>query len=152
MGYVNSLFIKDSLNIYQACLSLPWSPASEENNSLKLLVIEEVVERPNAPVFTERIGRKIWIVAVHITISYHYLLINRWPQILFYMAKYLIGCWLKLTVHCIYYPLEKKCISYFIYVQQADYDFSTWDHKLIVIQHVTDWSHMKLSHIQLKSW
>ena len=41
----------------------PGSRTGEENNPPHLLVVEEVVERPDTPLFAKRIRRQIWVVA-----------------------------------------------------------------------------------------
>lgn len=44
--------------------SIPAGPAREKHNALQLLVVEEVVEAPQAPVFAERIRAQVRVVGV----------------------------------------------------------------------------------------
>ena len=89
-------------------LCLPGGPTSEKHNSLKLLVIEEVVKRPERALFSKRVRREIWIVTVDITVSESNFLVNSRPEILLEAAKYIFSCRVKLTIHHIQNPLKRN--------------------------------------------
>lgn len=52
------------------------STTGEQDDPFELLIKEEVIEAPERTVFTERVGGKVWIVAVDVAFEKVYLLIE----------------------------------------------------------------------------
>jgi hypothetical protein len=50
-------------------VTLPGCTASEENNSLQLPIVEEVIEGPNAAILTIWIRCQVWVVAENAVIT-----------------------------------------------------------------------------------
>lgn len=80
--------------------------AGEEHNALEPTVVEEVVERPEAAVFSIRIRCQIRIVAEDVTLSQSDLTVHGSPQAGSQRTVGLVGRRKEVAVHGVHHPVE----------------------------------------------
>lgn len=59
---------------------LPAGPASEKHDPLQFLVVQEIIEAPQAAVFAERIRTQVRIVRIYVAIIQRYFVVDGGPQ------------------------------------------------------------------------
>ena len=62
------------------------SPASEQDDSLQLLVEEEIVETPDGSVLSERVGSEVRVVRIDVAAEEVDLSVESVPQLVVYLA------------------------------------------------------------------
>lgn len=80
--------------------------AGEEYDAFELLVVEEVVEGPEAALLSKRVRVQVWVVAVDVTALQVDLLVDGVPQFGPQRVKLLPHSREQAAVHCIGHPVE----------------------------------------------
>lgn len=85
--------------------------AREEHDTLALLVVEEVVERPQAARLAVRIRIEIRIVAVDVTVVQLDLFVDRGPKGLAQDLVLIAGDRRQIGVHRVHDPLQRRFLA-----------------------------------------
>lgn len=86
-------------------------PASEEDDTLQLLVVEEVVERPQAARFPKWVRVQIRIVAVDVTVVEGNLILDRGPEGGADLVILLAGHCREVALDRVENPLERRFLA-----------------------------------------
>lgn len=94
------------------------SAASEEHDTLQPLVIKEIIERPLATVFSERIRHEIRIVRINIALVHRNLVLDRRPQLLAQHAVLIASGGAQIRIDCVHHPLQGRLLAELVTLQK----------------------------------
>lgn len=94
-------------------------PASEEDDALQFLVVEEIVERPQTARLSEWIRVQIRIVAVDVTVVEGNLILDRGPEGRADFVVLLAGYRRKIALYRVENPLKRRFLAEFMTLRIA---------------------------------